>query len=170
MKKSGYLLSAVMVFVVLTVLAAQSKPAADKALVGTWMLVSADNIFPDGRRVQVYGAAPQGILIFDAQGHYSLHIYRKDRPKFAGNDKAKGTPAENLAVVAGSNTHFGRYVVNAADSSITFHIDHALFPNWEGTEQKRSFRFAQGRLIYIVPTPTTGGAAALGEVVWERAK
>jgi len=141
-----------------------------KRLIGTWMLVSADNVFPDGLRVQVYGPEPHGMLTFDSSGRYSLHIYRQGRLKFAGNDKAKGTPEENQSTVQGSNTHFGRYTVNEADASITFHIDQALFPNWEGTQQKRSFRFAQGRLIYIVPTPTTGGVAAIGEVVWERAK
>lgn len=150
------------------VVVAQSKRAPQ--IVGTWTLVSADNVFPDGRRVQIYGPEPQGMLTFDASGRYSLHIYRQGRLKFAANDKAKGSPEENQSTVQGSNTHFGRYTINEADSSITFHIDQALFPNWEGTQQKRSFRLAADRLIYIVRTPTTGGVAAIGEVVWRRAK
>ena len=174
MKRRNGITAGVLLVLVVSVLipasAAGKQRAANAKLVGTWMLVSADNVFPDGRRVQVYGPEPQGILIFDAAGHYSLHIYRNGRLKFAANDKAKGSPEENQSAVQGSNTHFGRYTVNESDASITFHIDHALFPNWEGTEQKRSFRIVNGRLTYIVATPTTGGIAALGEVVWQRAK
>ena len=162
------------VLIVVTLVVVNSATAKQKAgstkLIGTWMLVSADNIFPDGHRVQVYGPEPHGMLTFDAAGRYSSHIYRRGRLKFAENDKAKGTAEENQSTVQGSNTHFGHYTVNESDASITFHIDHALFPNWEGTEQKRSFRLEGDRLTYIVATPTTGGKAAIGEVVWQRAK
>lgn len=170
MKKSANFIVTALAVVSLTALSAQPKPAANKVLVGTWILVSADNIFPDGSRVHVYGPEPQGVLIFDTAGRYSLHIYRKGRLKFAANDKANGSPEENQSTVQGSNTHYGRYTVNEGDASVTFHIDHALFPNWEGTRQKRSFRIVGDRLTYIVATPTTGGRAALGEVVWQRAK
>lgn len=169
MRKLVMVLAALGMLCFASIVQAQLK-SSSKRLVGTWVLVSADNVFPDGHRVQVYGPKPQGVLIFDAAGRYSLHIYRKDRLKFAANDKAKGSPEENASTVQGSNTHFGRYTVNDSDASITFKIDHALFPNWEGTEQKRSFRIVNGRLTYIVANPTTGGTAALGEVVWERAK
>ncbi|HUQ49896.1 MAG TPA: lipocalin-like domain-containing protein, partial [Terriglobales bacterium] len=122
------------------VLSAVAQKKAPKKIIGTWTLVAADNVFPDGNRVQVYGPEPHGLLIFDSGGRYSLQIFRAGRPKFVSNDKSTGSPEENQAAVQGSNAHFGRYVINAADSSITFHIEHASFPNWEGTEQKRSFR------------------------------
>jgi len=76
--------------------------------------------------------------MFDGQGRYSLQIVREDRVRFAANDKSKGTPQEYADAVRGSNAHFGRYTVNAADKTITFHIEHASYPNWEGTEQTRS--------------------------------
>ena len=169
-RRTGIVLGLLFLAACIVNAAAQPKVSNKKVVVGTWTLVSADNVFPDGKRVQVYGPDPQGMLIFDADGHYSLHIYRKGRLRFAGNDKAKGSAEEYQSAVQGSNTHFGTYTVNDSDSSITFHIEQAIFPNWEGTQQKRSFRIVKGRLTYIVATPTTGGTAALGEVVWERAK
>jgi hypothetical protein len=149
--------------------AAKSSEPASKGLIGTWTLVLVDNVLPDGSRIHLYGDAPQGILTFDANGRYTLQILRTGRPKFAANDKSKGTPEENAPAVQGSNAHWGRYEVNEADGTLTFFIDHASFPNWEGTQQKRKFTINGDRLKYIVPAPTTG-AKAIGEVEWQRAE
>ena len=67
----------------------------------------------------------------------------------------------------GSNTHFGKYTVDESAGTITFYIEHASYPNWEGTEQKRLFTITNDELKYTVLTPTTG-AGATGEVVWKR--
>ncbi|WP_163989906.1 lipocalin-like domain-containing protein [Pyxidicoccus caerfyrddinensis] len=150
--------------------AAPREKVSAKELVGTWTLVLCDNVYPDGRRVQLYGAQPQGLLIFDGQGRYSLHILRAGRARFASNDKSQGTPDEYKATVQGSNSHFGRYTVDGAEGTLTFHIDHASFPNWEGTEQRRTFTLTGDELTYTVPVPTSGGAAATGEVKWRRAR
>jgi hypothetical protein len=137
-------------------------------LVGTWALVLVDNIAPDGSRTKLYGPEPKGILVFDAHGNYSLQIMRKNRTKFSANDKAKGTAEENESIVKGTNTHFGKYSVNEADQTITFQIETAFFPNWEGTSQKRTFTIVDNVLKYDVPVPTTGGAGTKGEVAWRK--
>jgi hypothetical protein len=95
---------------------------------------------------------------------YALQIYRADRAILTSSDKSKATPEENSAAVLGSNAHFGEYRINAADHSITFHIEHASFPNWDGAEQKRSFRISGDLRTYTVLTPTSGGSA-IGKVV-----
>ena len=138
------------------------------SLVGTWNLVLVDNILPDGTRVHLYGEKPEGLLVLDPGGRYSLQIFSAGRPKFAAGDKAKGSPDEYRASVQGSNAHFGRYRVEGA--SLIFEIDHASYPNWEGTEQKRPFQVSGDELRYTVPTPTSAsGGGATGEVVWRRA-
>ena len=145
-----------------------AQPPADPRLVGTWTLERVDNVLPDGTRIPLYGAHPQGLLVFDAQGRYALQILREGRPRFVSGDKAKGSPEENRAAVVGNNAHFGRFEVDAARGTLTFHIDHAFFPNWEGTTQVRTFTLQGGELRYTVPTPTTGGLVR-GEVAWHRA-
>jgi len=142
---------------------------ASDELVGTWTLVSVDNILADGRRIQPYGPHPDGMLTLDATGRYSILIFRPDRPRFASNDKARGTADENRTTVQGTNSHFGRYSIDAEKSVLTFHIDHASFPNWEGTVQKRSYVLENGVLRYTVNTTTTGGTE-IGEVTWRRVK
>jgi hypothetical protein len=136
-------------------------------LPGTYVLVSVDNIDKDGNRTHLYGDSPQGILMLDAQGNYSLQIMSAVRQKFAASDKSKGTDEENRAAVKGCNTHFGTYVTDDTKGTINFNILHASFPNWEGTQQKRPFTIKDGTFTYTVPSPTTGGAVT-GEVVWKR--
>ncbi|HXZ00704.1 MAG TPA: lipocalin-like domain-containing protein [Stellaceae bacterium] len=174
MKRRGLLAGAILSLLSSTVAqhagttaAAQTPP--DQQLVGTWTLVSVDNLLSDGSRVHLYGPEPQGLLMFDAGGRYSLQIYRADRAKFASNDKSTGTPEENSAAVQGANAHFGRYAVDAAGHTITFRIEHASFPNWEGTQQQRAYAVTGDILTYTVPTPTSGGTAT-GEVQWKRAR
>jgi len=141
--------------------------ASDAGLIGTWTLVRVDNLMPDGSRVHLYGPNPQGMLVFDTHGRYTLQIMQGDRVKFASDDRAKATPEEFKAAAMGSNAHFGRYVVDPAKHTVTFHIDHASFPNWEGTEQTRQLHIDHEYLTYIVPTPTSG-TGAIGEVEWKR--
>ncbi|WP_413666822.1 lipocalin-like domain-containing protein [Mucilaginibacter sp. Mucisp86] len=143
---------------------AQNKIGANN-LTGTYELVVVDNIAADGSRVHLYGDSPKGILMFDTQGNYTLQIYSEGRPKFAAGDKSKGTDEENRASVKGCNAHYGTYKIEGGN--IIFNIQHASFPNWEGTQQKRPFIISGDIFKYIVPAPTTGGAAT-GEVVWKK--
>ena len=108
-----------------------------KDLVGTWALVSvvAER---DGRQFDSYGPNAKGLLVFDANGRYSMILIAAGLPHFASGNRSSGTADENKAVVAGSIAHFGRYVVDEADKSFTLQIDRATFPNWEGKHNTRS--------------------------------
>lgn len=126
----------------------------DPSMVGTWTLVAADVLHPDGSRARDYGAAPKGMLVIDAQGHYSLQIFKAERPRFASDDKSAATPAEYKAAVMGSSTHFGTVSIDPASATLAFHIENASFPNWEGQQQKRSYELKNGELSYrVVPRP-----------------
>jgi Lipocalin-like domain len=147
--------------------AQQKAGASAKQLVGTWTLVSASTTPPDGKTFQTFGSNPQGLLIFVANGRYSLQICRTGRAKFASNARDKGTAEENQATVQGCNPHWGKYSVDKKDRAIIFHIEHAMYPNWEGIEQKRPFTIAGDELKYVVPAASTGGTS---DLVWKRVK
>ena len=167
---SGMLALTTLALLLLALALPVSDAAAQSAkdLVGTWTLVSVDNVRPDGSKVPLFGPSPQGILMFDANGRYSAQVCSTGRPKFASNDRMKGTPEENQAAVHECNPHWGRYSVNTADHVILFQIDHATYTNWEDTEQKRSFTLTSDELKYTVPNPSATGANPV--VVWKRAK
>jgi Lipocalin-like domain len=134
--------------VALSARGAPAQETAQEQLVRTWTLILVDNVLPDGSRIPLYGPNPKGIVMFDAGGHYSLQIMRDSRPKFAANDKSKGTAEEYKAAVQGSNCHFGRYTVNEQDHTVTLYVEHATYSNWEGTELKWSFTIAVRKMIH----------------------
>jgi hypothetical protein len=144
---------------------AQQKTLQEQ-LVGAWTYVSVDTVNPDGSRLPMYGPNPQGLVIFDGNGHYALVNARSGLPKFASNNRMDGTLEEYKAVVQGSISHFGRYTVNEADKTITFHIETSSFPNWDGVVQKRPFSLIGDQLKWTTPSASGGGS---GEVILKRA-
>jgi hypothetical protein len=137
----------------------------DISLAGTWTLVAADVLHPDGSRSHDYGDAPKGLLLIDRMGHYSLQLYRADRPRFANPAKAKASAEEYRAAVMGASTHFGTLAVEPAQHQLVFHIEGASFPNWEGQEQTRAFELRGDTLSYRVP-PRPDGNVPIS--VWRR--
>lgn len=136
-------------------------------LVGAWVLVRCDNIYPDGHRIELYGPHPQGFWMIDAQGHYMMHIVRAERAPFAANDKSKGTPEEYRAASLDSNAHFG--TVSVKGDSMQTHIDHASYPNWDGKGGATTYSLQGDELTYTVAKPSSGAAeGARGIVVWRR--
>lgn len=141
--------------------------AQDK-LVGSWSLVSIDNIYPDNSRVYPYGENPKGLLIFDANGNYAVQILKAIRPKIVSGDKNNCTAEENATLVQGSNSHFGKYEMDVEHKIIVFKIESASFPNWEGTTQKRSYIITENEIKYVVTNTTQGGQSVIAEVVWRK--
>ena len=136
-------------------------------LQGTWILVSSVSE-KDGTKTDQFGSGATGMLIFDAKGHFMLTIIGPDLPKFGSNNRAGGTAEENKAVVARSIGMIGDYSVNALDKTLTFKVESATFPNWNGTEQKRLLSPIDGDLLkYVTPSASSGG---VGTVTWRRAK
>jgi hypothetical protein len=137
-----------------------------KDFVGTWTLVSAITEQP-GNKSDTFGPDAKGVLMFDANGRYVITFIGANLPKFASNNRANGTADENKAIVGGSLAHFGTYVVNEADKSFTFRVESATFPNWDKTDQKRSFVITGDELKSTAPVASAGGT---GTVTWKRAK
>jgi hypothetical protein len=128
-----------------------------KDLVGTWTIVSAD----------AFGSNPKGVLNFDNNGRYSLMLMRADLPKYASNNRSQGTAEEYKAIGAGSISYFGTYSVSGSD--LILRIESSSFPNWTGTEQKRTNLTLTGdELKYTNTAPSVGGPAAV--LVWRRSK
>jgi hypothetical protein len=150
----------------LAITSVHAGPAASP-LAGTWTLVAADVVHADGSRDRDYGAAPKGLLLIDAEGRYSLQIFKAERPRFASGDKSTGTDAELRAAVLGSSTHFGEISLDQAAGTLTFKIEGASFPNWEGAAQTRRYELKGDELSYRVP-PRPNGDVPIS--VWQRLK
>jgi Lipocalin-like domain len=123
-------------------------------IVGTWVLTRAEKLLPDGTRVSDYGDNPHGLVIFTSDGYYSVQIYRADRLKFSSRDKLKGTPEEYKEASLSTSVHFGRYTIDPAKGTITFHIDRSSFPNQDDTTQVRPYEITGDELSWkVAPRP-----------------
>lgn len=131
--------------------------AEPSPLAGTWTLVAADVIRPDGTRARDYGESPQGLLMIDGQGRYSAQIYQSERPRFASGRKDGGSAAEYRQAILGCSTHFGTIEVDAAGRIITVRVQRSSYPNQDDTEQKREFQLQGDELSYRVPPRPDGG-------------
>ena len=136
-------------------------------LAGSWTLVSADVLHPDGSLSRDYGASPKGLMLIDSHGRYAAQIYKSERPAFASPDKQNATADELRAAVLGSSCHFGTLEVDPASPSLIYHIDGSAFPNWEGTRQVRRFELHGDELSYRVPPRPDGNVPV---TTWRRLK
>ena len=134
---------------------------------GTWTLVSSVTD-KDGKKTEQFGHGAQGMMSLDAGGHFMLTIIGPGLPKFASGNRAGGTAEENKAVVAKSIAMLGTYAHDAAAKTLTFKVESASFPNWNGTVQTRKIVTSTADdLQYITATASSGG---VGTVTWKRVK
>ena len=117
--------------------------------IGMWAFVSSINE-RNGTKTETYGPGARGVMVLDSSGRYAITIIAAGIPKFVSNNRTTATAEEATALVARSNAHFGTYSVNPGDKTITFKIESATFPNWNGTEQKRTLTIRGDELQYAV--------------------
>jgi hypothetical protein len=135
-------------------------------LVGTWMLASNYTDREDGSKIDTFGPNPKGILMLDGDGRLSLQEMGSGLPKFASNNRQEGTADENKAIVQGIICYFGTYTIDEAATTLIFHLEGCSFPNWNGTEQKRSFTLTGDELTWT----GVGSSGRPIHTVWKRAK
>jgi hypothetical protein len=138
-----------------------------KDIQGTWLLTSQYGE-QDGKRVEPFGANPRGMMVITPEGRFSMMLMKASLPAFTSNNRVKGTPEENQAVVQGSVAYFGTYsIASEKDKAVTLRIDGSTFPNWDGQEQKRVMSVTGDEMNVTNPTAAIGGTSY---VVWKRVK
>ncbi len=132
--------------------------AADKPVkhrfVGTWNLVSYEVRTPSGEVRYSYGNDPLGRIAYDAQGHMSAHLMRRDR--------ANPAPGTSPGGYAG---YYGTYTLDEKAGIVIHQVQGAWTPGWIGTKQIRYYKF-EGNRLTLEADLTEGRARA----VWERTR
>jgi Lipocalin-like domain len=137
-------------------------------LVGTWLLVSSDQVRPDGSKLKQFGANPKGINVLDANGRFFVMIASADNSQIAARDSAKANSEEIGGLIAESIAYYGTYTVNEAEKVVLFHLDASTFPNQIGTDQKRIITsLTANELKYTSPAAMSGVQV---HQVWKRAE
>jgi hypothetical protein len=145
---------------------AQQKSLKEQ-LIGTWTLVSSDQVRLDGSKLKEFGANPKGINVFDANGRFFLMVASADNSKIASKDPSKTNSEENGLIVE-SIAYYGTYTVNEEVNVISLHLDASTFPNQVGTDQKRTINsLTTDELKYSSPAAIS---AVQVHQVWKRAE
>jgi hypothetical protein len=138
-----------------------------KQIQGSWTLVSCVNE-QDGKKADVFGPNPRGFMVLTPEGRFSMIMMRASLPKFASDNRMKGTAKENESVVKGSQATFGTYkVVNDKEGKLIFHFEGCTFPNWDGQDLPRTMTVNGDEIKQINPTAAVGGTNYL---IWRRVK
>jgi len=146
---------------------AQQKTMKDQ-LAGTWLLTGVTAERADGSKGEPFGPNPKGIIIFTADGHFSLLQQRAELPKIAANDRAKATPEEARAVVDGSIAYYGTYTVNEAEKTVMVKLVAGTYTNIVGgPEQKRIITALTADELKFTNPRTPAGVTLL--TTWTRA-
>jgi hypothetical protein len=147
---------------------AQQKSLKEQ-LVGTWTLVSSDEVRPDARKLKQFGANPRGINVFDANGRFFLMIASADNSKIASKDPSRKTNFEEVGgLIVESIAYYGTYTVNEAERVAILHLEASTFPNQIRTDQKRTITsLTADELKYSSPAETSGVQV---RQVWKRAE
>jgi hypothetical protein len=136
---------------------AQTQSIKDQ-LVGTWTVVSWEQMNKDGSKQQDFGANPKGVVSFDANGRFFVMFARPDLPKIASPDRTNVTPQEAQAINVGSIAYFGAYTLDEPSKTISLKIESSTYPNQLGTEAKRIITsLTADELKYTNTTPVGGG-------------
>jgi FlaG/FlaF family flagellin (archaellin) len=144
----------------------EKKGSLKSKMVGAWTMQS--NVLDQGGTKSEPYPGGKGSVIFTNNGRVALVITSSGLPKFASNNRTTGTAEENKAVVQGSIAYFGTYTVNDADKTLTMHLEGCTFPNWTGTDQKRTLELSGDELKFINQAASMGPGTIT--VTWKRVK
>ena len=139
------------------------------ALVGAWRLVSWTIEYPaSGRVSQPFGPAPEGLLVYSADGHMSAAMQRPGRARLSRADPNAVNDAEKAAAFASYFHYAGTWSV--ADGHVVHAVELAMNPNLIGTRQVRHVALDGDRLELGAEEPLEApGQARRHRIVWRRA-
>ena len=131
-------------------------------LIGTWRLVSFEEILPDGQRVDLYGRDPVGLLIYTDAGYMCVQIMRRDRRPLPDVAFEEISADEVKQAVGGFTGFCGTYRVDSNNRVVVHHVECHVLPGSVGKDLRRTYELEGDRLV-LRPSPNRS-------LTWERVK
>lgn len=120
--------------------------AAADTIQGRWRLLIAEDIRADGSVARhPWGQKPVGAIVVEG-GHCYVQIMSSDVPSFT-NGKPIGEQM-TAALLSTYIAYSGACTIDETEGSLSLKVDSAWRPDYVGTDQKRFFKFDNGRLIF----------------------
>jgi len=132
---------------VIVLLLAISASAAPETIQGRWKLIAAEDLRADGSVGQYpWGKHPVGSIVVQGGWCY-LQIMSSDVPSFPSGDAPVSEQMKD-ALLKTYIAYSGPCAIDEQEGSVTLKVEAAWRPNYVGTEQKRFFRFQNGKMIF----------------------
>ena len=144
----------------LLIVLALPAPGAADTLQGRWTLIAAEDLRADGSVARYpWGTHPVGSIVVE-NGWCYLQIMSSDVPSLAADrpvgDQMKATLLSSYIAYTGPCT------VSDGEGTVTLKVEAAWRPDYVGTEQKRFFRFENGKLLFgPAPNSIRAGSESL---------
>ena len=133
-------------------------------LVGIWKLLSQQVIVEGEPPEEVFGAHPKGYLTVTREGRV-MALFTAENRKGGMGDAERATLHKSMVAVS------GKYRIEGSDLIIS--VDVSWNESWNGTEQRRHFKFEGDKLIIdTAPGPSImrPGKTSIARLLWEREK
>jgi hypothetical protein len=147
---------------------ARALRAAD--LVGTWRLRAWESVDDDGSVEHPMGEAPEGVLVYTADGTMITTIGRAGRTPIDGGDVLAGPVDQRLEAMVSFIAYSGSFGVDGGD--VVHDVTMSLFPNWVGTTQRRHVALSPDASILTLSADPflVGGRRGAQRLTWERVR
>jgi len=145
-----------------------SEPSARDRLIGTWRLVSAEALRPDGslQPFPEFGSHPIGYLMYDKTGHMCVTLANPNPPHWA--DPAKPSDIERAMSHRAMEAYCGTYEVREKEGRVIHRPELAEWPYYIGSDQVRNFHIEGDRLILSLEETIPNGERRRSRITWER--
>jgi hypothetical protein len=123
------------------------------SLLGTWQLLTFEQMENDGSTSHPYGDMPMGRLTFDAAGRMSVFVMKPGRFASVNSTAAiSRASVEDLRQIAdGFIAYYGEFQVDDQENTLITKVEAATIPAWSGSEQKRIYELDGSALTLITP-------------------
>ena len=135
-----------------------------EAFLGSWGLVSFEHLLPSGEVSKPFGDSPSGLILYEADGHMSAQLSVGNPARLAYEDPDRANAQEAAEAWRMYFGYWGSFKVHAEKGVVVHRVEGCSFPNWNGTEQARHFRF-DGTNRLILETQSSSGHFTL---IWQR--
>ncbi len=140
-------------------------------ILGRWLIVDWRQDYDDGRVTYPLGQGLRGFIEYGALGMFCV-IEQPDRPPLAASQWT-ASAADKAAAYSSYFSYAGGWEIERVEGRsalVAHHVQHSLYPNWEGGVQRRSARLENGLLYLSARFEEGTPEARSAHLIWRRAE
>ncbi|WP_292321921.1 lipocalin-like domain-containing protein [Mesorhizobium sp.] len=120
-------------------------------LLGAWTLIEWSELQPGKPKAFPLGEDAIG-HIYTADGHVAAQLARCERRAFPSEDWRDAGKDDAAHAFKDYFGYFGIFSIDTERQIVTHHVEGSWFPNLEGKDQERHYRFENGLLVLDADT------------------